>query len=416
MYSLIAKEYGFPVSENILDDAITFVNENIKAYYSETSPEHVSNQRAYMLYVVSRAGWGSTSRIDNLFQNRDNLSLYGKALLMQAMQNKEMSTSDINILKNELVDAAILSATGVHWEENYHDYYNWGSDTRTTSIVMNALLHTDPDLEILPEAIRWLMVNRTANSHWYSTQETAWVLRGLVDWLDISDDFSADYEYLINLNGEELFRGAANTDNISTPVLTTTALEQTALEELEYLEISRDDGPGNLYYSMYASVTLPAKDVAALSNGITITREYYQLDDLETPVTEAAQGDIIQVRITIVAPNNLHYVIINDPLPAGLASLDQNLLTNPQIPSTFTYEDMYSSGWGWWYFDHTEMYDEKTTISADYLPAGTYMYVYYARAATPGTYSVIPTTAAEFYFPDVFGRADGSEFIVTPGD
>ena len=41
-----------------------------------------------------------------------------------------------------------------------------------------------------------------------------------------------------------------------------------------------------------------------------------------------------------------------------------------------------------------------------YLPAGTHVFTYLARAGTAGTFNVIPTTASEFYFPDVYGRGD----------
>jgi len=51
-------------------------------------------------------------------------------------------------------------------------------------------------------------------------------------------------------------------------------------------------------------------------------------------------------------------------------------------------------------------------LSAQYLPSGTYVYTYLARASTAGTFRVIPTTASEFYFPDVAGRGAGSLFVV----
>jgi alpha-2-macroglobulin len=53
-------------------------------------------------------------------------------------------------------------------------------------------------------------------------------------------------------------------------------------------------------------------------------------------------------------------------------------------------------------------------LSADYLPAGTYVYTYLARAGTAGSYHVIPSTAFEFYFPEVYGRGAGSLFEVKP--
>ena len=82
----------------------------------------------------------------------------------------------------------------------------------------------------------------------------------------------------------------------------------------------------------------------------------------------------------------------------------------PQLESV----DLYKRGWGWWWFSSTELRTEKIVLSARYLPRGTYRFVYQIRAASPGTYRVIPANGQEFYFPEVFGRGAGSLFTVTP--
>jgi uncharacterized protein YfaS (alpha-2-macroglobulin family) len=61
-----------------------------------------------------------------------------------------------------------------------------------------------------------------------------------------------------------------------------------------------------------------------------------------------------------------------------------------------------------------QYYDEKVVLSADYVAPGTYEFTYVARATVAGQYSVIPTTAREFYFPEVYGRGAGSQFSVLP--
>ncbi len=177
----------------------------------------------------------------------------------------------------------------------------------------------------------------------------------------------------------------------------------------------RSDGPGNLYYTAHLTVALPVEEIEPLDQGIVVSRSYYRLDDPETPVTEAQQGELLLVRLTIVAPHDLHYVIMEDPLPAGLEAVDQSLSTSPQsveVPQVYGWEDVFWRGWGWWHFKHIEYRDEKVVLSADYLPAGTYVYTYLARAGTAGTFRVIPTTAQEFYFPEVYGRGAGSLFTV----
>ena len=83
-------------------------------------------------------------------------------------------------------------------------------------------------------------------------------------------------------------------------------------------------------------------------------------------------------------------------------------------PESYSWEDIWQRGWGWWFFRHVEMRDEKVVLSVDNLPAGTYIYTYLVRAGTPGTFQVIPPTGQEFYFPDVYGRGAGSSFEVEP--
>jgi uncharacterized protein YfaS (alpha-2-macroglobulin family) len=52
-------------------------------------------------------------------------------------------------------------------------------------------------------------------------------------------------------------------------------------------------------------------------------------------------------------------------------------------------------------------------LFATYLPRGTYEYTYQIRASLPGRFLVMPTTAYEMYFPEVWGRSDGGVFTVT---
>lgn len=127
-------------------------------------------------------------------------------------------------------------------------------------------------------------------------------------------------------------------------------------------------------------------------------------------------GDVIQVRLTVIAPNDLHYVVIEDPIPAGTDAINPELATSQQIGTQpeLNPQDPLSQGWGWWWFSNIEYRDEKVVLFSTYLPAGTYEYVYSIRAGLPGTYNVIPTTGYEFYFPEVYGRGAGMTFTIEP--
>ncbi|NJN96308.1 MAG: hypothetical protein HC875_20435 [Anaerolineales bacterium] len=127
---------------------------------------------------------------------------------------------------------------------------------------------------------------------------------------------------------------------------------------------------------------------------------------------------MIEVKLTIVAPNDLHYVLVEDPFPAGAEGVDSSLATTSlaaQSPEAglSKVEDGDKYGFGWQYFSHSELRDEKAVLFASYLPKGTYEYIYTLRASIPGEYRVIPTHAEQMYFPEVFGRSDGGVFEIT---
>jgi uncharacterized protein YfaS (alpha-2-macroglobulin family) len=143
-----------------------------------------------------------------------------------------------------------------------------------------------------------------------------------------------------------------------------------------------------------------------------ISRSYYQLDDLKTPVVQAQQGDTLMAEITLVVPQTAHYLLVEDMLPAGFEAVDTSLKTSESYYGELGLENL--RGWGWWNFEHVELRDEKVVLSAELLPAGTYSYTYLVRASFPGKFNVIPPVAQEFYFPDIYGRGDGSQFEVLP--
>lgn len=413
LYGLIeAQRSGYPISDVILANGMSFLKNNLP-YLNDNAPAWERNRQAFILYVLAEGGELSSgaSELNYLYENNDRLSLYGKAYLAQAMHLLDPEDERIPSLLADLQAGATLSASGTHWEEEYRDYYNWNSDTRTTAIVLNAYLQIDPESPVTTNAVRWLMANREGK-HWASTQDTTWTLIALVNWLSQQNEFDSQYKYAVGLNGETLNEGKTDPQHLTETAELKIELEKMFKEETNFLVISRGSGDGNLYYTAFLNATMNVPDVEPVEQGIFIKREYFMVGDEDTPVTSAAMGDLLHVRLTIVAPSALHYVAVDDPLPAGFEAVDSTLQTDTTVPSTITIAGLKERGWGWWYFDHIQIQDEKISLAADYLPAGTYVYTYLVRAGNRGTFNVMPPSAFEFYFPDVNGHGAGSTFIV----
>jgi uncharacterized protein YfaS (alpha-2-macroglobulin family) len=422
-----AERAGFTVDEEVMEWAAEYLKDSL-ARPRDLELHWMANRQAFILYVLAEAGHGDLSRTVTLFGKRDALDTFGKAYLALALGLLEPDKPDrVETLLSDITGDAIVSATGAHWEEQQQDYYAMNTDTRSTAIVLAALSRLDPGHALAPNTVRWLMVVRK-DGYWETTQETAWAIIALTDWMVATGELEGAYNWHVVVNNKELGEGSVDRASINQTVKLQIEVAKLLAEEANRVVVERwapegqEEGTGRLYYSMYLRIFKPVEEVMALNRGIIVSRRYTLAScnpekEQCRAIDEAEVGDVIQVKLTIVAPNDLHYMVVEDPFPAGAEGVDQSLKTTSisEEPPTLTRTDR-RDPWGWysrWWFRHAEMRDEKAVLFATYLPRGTYEYTYLIRASTPGEYRTIPTHAYEMYFPEVFGRSDGGVFSVT---
>jgi hypothetical protein len=261
------------------------------------------------------------------------------------------------------------------------------------------------------------MVARTGD-HWETTQETAWSIIALTDWMVSTGELQGNYNYSVNLNRDVLAEKDVTPETVREGEVLRIAVGELLTDEINRLIFAREDGTGVLYYTAHLNLRLPASEVDALNRGVMIKRQYFLDGDPENPITSAEVGETITVRLTITLPQDIYYFVLEDPIPAGTEPLDTSLLTTSRQvegPTLRPGNDReWFWYWGWWWFDRTEMRDEQVNLYADFLPRGTYTYTYQVRASVPGEFQTMPTEAYAFYFPEVFGRTEGELFTVTP--
>jgi hypothetical protein len=431
---LEAYRAGFTVDTDVLRRGAAFLRSNLPAA-GTNSANWEANRLAYMLYVL--AEYYSTlepkqlsslqSTAVRLFEARHLLDTYGQATLAVALSLIEPAEhSRVQTLLADLTGKVVQSATGAHWAERQPDYRNMNTDVRSTAIVTWALARLQPESELLPTAVRWLMSVRQ-ESDWHSTNTTAWSLMALVTYMQTSGELKGDYSYNVYLNDANVGTGGIHKENLDETTTLRIEIANLLVEETNRLLIQRlpaqegETGLGQLYYSIYLRYFVAVDQVEALDRGIIVAREYSLVDHPDVPVQSARVGDLVRVKVTIIAPNDLHYLIVESPLPAGCEGVDDSLLTTSVVGERPALRDVNARernrwywwyGWGWWWFSHTEMRDEKVALFATYLPRGTYEYTYLMRASVPGEFLVLPVEAYEMYFPEVFGRGEGGRFVV----
>lgn len=190
-------------------------------------------------------------------------------------------------------------------------------------------------------------------------------------------------------------------------------------------------GPaGPVFYYLTLSELPLVAPVNPEDRGLRVERWY---EDVRTgrPIISATEGDLVRVRLRITAPAERAFVVVDDPLPAGLEAIDLGLrtvggLAGPGQTAPLEPEGREGDGdggagrwsfgsWdrGWWSpFDHRELRDDRVVYAARLLWPGTYTASYLARATTPGSFVRPQAHVEEMYNPAVFGRSDGGRFDV----
>jgi len=411
-----AQEADFPVDDGVMRRAADYLK-NYLALKTDARAAPDLDTRAYVLYVLGETGQGDTGRTIALYEQRAGLAHYGRAFLLMALA-RQVGRDDprVKALLSNLTNAAVLSATGAHWEEETHHYWTMNTNRRTTAIVLSALVQADPQNPLIPNTVRWLMVARK-DGRWETTQETAFAVLALTDVMLSTGELEGDYTCRVVLNGRQLTERAVTKANVGEPETLVIDVAD-LLDKRNELTIERLPGEGGLWYTAHLRYFLPAQEVLASSQGIGIAREYRPYGakegELTAGVRTAQVGDVIQVRLTIMAPHDLYYLVVEDWLPAGFEAVDTSLKT-----TSAAYEEPELTGkerrWWWYYVTSTDLRDEKAVLFATRLPKGTYTYTYLIRATAAGTFRTIPTTAYEMYFPEVWGRSDGGVFTVRVG-
>ena len=415
-----AADLDLTVNVETIDSAAIYIDTQLEAV-NRLGDAREANQQAFFLYVLAEAGRDVAADADELVEeHRALIDPYAKALLALAYEAGGAAGANQDALLTDLNDAAVMSATGAHWESAEQDFLNLDSDIRGTAMVVAALTRLQPDSPLLPPAVRWLMVARQAET-WATLHQSAWSVMALANWMAVSGELEPDYAYELQVNLQPRASGSFTPNDATASETIAVPVAQLVQDDTNFFDFQRGPGNGRLYYTLRLNSAIAVDQIDPVSRGFTVERRYY--DAACDPATETCEpidtiptSGQVRVELTVVVGNDRIFVTVEDPIPAGTDAIDPNLLTSQSGlgGSIVPPEGEFGRGfWGWWYFDHIQYRDEKVVFLSQFLPAGTYQYTYYLQPNVPGTYQVMPATAREQYFPEVFGRSEGAILTIT---
>lgn len=434
-YALWTLDQARRRGEHVPSRAIERGTAYLRRYLADPRPGRLfAPTAAFMLDVLAEMGAPDAGYMSQLYDQRDKLPLFARALLLHAMAISKQKRGMVETLEQSVENQLRISGDTATAVENVGDEYAvlMDSPARTSAMVLRALLAVRPDHPLAARLARGLLRARRGGT-WRSTQETAYALLALDDYRKAQERQRPDYVARVWLSGKQLMSAAMRgRDTLAVDQsVPTSALGSGGLLTFE------KKGTGPLFYQArlrYALRTLPAKP---LDRGFYVQKTLRRVspEDLrqalrtipEIGTQDFKGGDLVLADLVIVTPSPRDYVAIDDPLPAGLEAVDAELSTTaswldvpgsggePGAVSSVGCDDQdddtIASGRAFlhsWY--RREVRDDRVVFFVDHMAAGMYHYRYLARATTLGSFVVPPTKAEEMYTPEVFGRT-GAERV-----
>lgn len=414
-----AKRAGARVPERVFEQGAAYLRQQL----ANAAPERQA-LAAHALFVDVLGALGKFDREyeSRLFARRQELPVFARALLLHAAASGPPDGGNAGVLSREL--ESLISLRGNKAEVQSGDETGFesafDSKARTEALVLWALLASNPKHPFGAPLAQGVLERRALGT-WRNTQETAYALLALDAYRQAQEPEVPHFDAAVWLGDTKLLSGAFNGPSAAL------LRHRVAMPELAKGNgrlVFEKQGPGTLFYEArltYAPEALPSLPLER-GFGLTKSVRVVRPEELERALAErppAAEGvpslrggDLVLVDLVIAAPADRFFVVVDDPLPAGLEAVDSRLATTSadlDLGRRALVEPQSGFQDSWF---RQEVRDDRVLFFADEMRAGLHHYRYLARATALGRFVVPPTRVQEMYQPEVFARSAAGQVEV----
>jgi uncharacterized protein YfaS (alpha-2-macroglobulin family) len=389
----VAKSQSLPVWDEGLNKSLKALKNSLM--YRGISPA----QKAFACYLLAmnksldRQGYLRGKQVEAQMTREGKL-----LMLMAAKQGGFLSPHELQKALKSLL-AAGEEPPHYYWEEFDALYRGPAMELLATQSIM-------PDDPATGKAAQKLMGGLGNNGLWTSTSDTGWALLALGQYFK-GVKFGQEYSKVKVTQSQE----ATHTLTLDPKGARSLALDPQALLRNPVIKLQGRPGHTWLYQ---VDITAPRVDLAqtGAEHGFKVTKTVKNTDGTDL----IKVGDLVQVTLWVDVPRNQKYVVLDDPLPAGLMAVNTAFTTEETLPPGKEEEDFFD------YFapDGTirfrpnffEIRDDRVLAFRDLVYAGSYRFEYYARAVCEGSFVMPGTQASAMYSPEVKGFSPQGKLTV----
>jgi uncharacterized protein YfaS (alpha-2-macroglobulin family) len=394
----LARANGVTVPDDTLNQASAY----LKAQIQDAKRSPAFNAFAAYVLALSQALDRDTFNTVNAQFGR----MYRESKILVLMAARQAELRPVKELQADL--KPLLGGKAEAAETDPEDFFSRFRTPALALLAAQAILPKDP---LTQEEALLLLGGLDGQGIWTSTSDTGWALLALSNYFKDASFGAAPVEIAISQPGVPTPQHLKlDPQGFRTVGLNTGALLKNPLVKVE--------GQAGKTWLYKLELTAPRLDIAAAgaANGFKVRRVIKNTDGSD----EIKVGDLVKVTVFLeVAGRGQRYVVLDDPLPAGLMALNTAFKTEEPLPEgdeeTERFDDFdYVTPEGTIRFrpNYFEIRDDRVLAFRDQVYSGSYRFEYYCRAVCEGKFVAPATRVAAMYSPGVNGYSAQAELTL----
>ena len=421
----IARAVGVQVPSGVIERGVDWL-ENYEAgelrllrnAATKTDPYkvHADNLDAFVHMVLVDAGKGDAAMRAFLYRDRNELAVYGKAMLgivFQAVKDQEKLAMLLKNLEQYVVRDPENQTAYLNLGAEGYWWYWYGSEYEAHAYYLKLLARVEPKGETAAGLVKYLLNNRKHATYWNSTRDTAVVVEAFAEFLRASGEDAPDVTISVVLDGKKRKEVRVTKENLFT-FDNKFVLEGAEVTGGEHTLELRRSGKGPLYFNAYLTNFTLEDPITRAGLEIKVNRKYYRLLREEAselarggrgqaieervekyrrePIANMAQlksGELVEIELEVESKNDYEYLVFEDMKAAGFEPVE--------VRSGYNGNDLGA---------YVEFRDERVAFFVRRLPRGRRSVSYRMRAEIPGMFSALPTKGSAMYAPELKANSD----------
>lgn len=395
----LARQAGFEVPAERMKSAMEFLLKTMNE-----QGRHDDTLRGYAVYLMAANGRLDAAVFRDAYRGINAMSREAALMtLLAAKIGNQLPDKELQEMTRDVIEKRRERGR----DYSFHAYY------REPAVALLASAAILKDDAVSGRLARELLGGMNREGIWTSTSDTGWSLVALAEYFKGASFTGKPVKVVLRQEGWPDTTILLNPkDSYYYP------LDSASFLRKPIVAVSTDGGADLIYM---LSLTFPRTDLAekGYSKGFKIHKTIENMDGSK----EIKVGDVVKVRLDIETEDRraYNYIVVDDPLPAGLVAINTAIKTEEAVPKTdargeedYYYWDEWDGETGAFRFtpSHFEMRDDRVLVFKDRAWTGRYQYSYYARAVCEGRF-VMPSTKVQLmYEPEVASFTPMSSLII----